>query len=107
MMIVLQCRRNEQSQPYDTNVAVQLAQQLYDAGAARTLSCDPEPFIRILGNTNSIQFDSINAQYRNQALLKDINSKLGGRYKNEVITAYMRLVKLIIIFCFIIMFFFF
>ena len=72
MLKVLECKRNEDNQPHEIKKAQKLASDLYAAAAARTIGFDPGPFVEILGNTNYVQFDSINAQYKNQALAKDI-----------------------------------
>lgn len=45
----------------------------------------PEPFIRILSTINRAQFESINEQYKDQNLIKDITSKLGGDFETAVL----------------------
>lgn len=54
-------------------------------GAGRTIGIDAEPFIRILANINYAQFESLNRKYKDQQLLKDISSKLGGSFEAAVI----------------------
>ena len=46
----------------------------------------PEPFIRIFSTINRAQFESINEQYKDQQLVKDITSKLGGDFELAVLT---------------------
>lgn len=77
---VLKCKKDETDTPFDDATAEALATELYDAGAGRSVGIDPKPFIRIFSMINKDQFDSINAKYRNQQLLKDIDSKLGGDF---------------------------
>ena len=57
-----------------------LSQELYQAGAGRSIGMLPEPFIRILAPINRKQFDSINEVYKDKKLLKDIDAKLGGDF---------------------------
>ena len=46
----------------------------------------PEPFIRIFSTINRAQFESINDQYKDRQLIKDITSKLGGDFELAVLT---------------------
>ena len=82
---ILECSHDEDYHALSEDVARAYALELYDAGAGRTLGVDPEPFIRILGNINDVQFDSINQYYRDNCLLKDIQSKLGGAFQAAVL----------------------
>ncbi len=83
---ILECSRDEDDQPFDPITAKKLADELYAAGAARTVGMEPEPFIRIISNINRKQFESINDQYPNKALLKDIQAKLGGDFQLAIVT---------------------
>eukprot|EP01031_Cornospumella_fuschlensis_P004206 gene4206-5259_t len=83
---VLECNRDEDNKPFDLDLARRYAQELYAAGAGRSLGMDPEPFIRILGSVSRRQFESINEQYPNKQLVKDITAKLGGDFQLAVLT---------------------
>lgn len=83
---LFECNRNEDDVRYADDIAKQLAQELFQAGAARTIGFEPEPFIRILANVNFKQFESINDFYPNKQLIKDIQSKLGGDFQLAVLT---------------------
>jgi hypothetical protein len=85
MLRVLDCERDESNDAFDDATATAFAKELYEAGAARSLGIDPEPFIRILPNINQRQFEAINRKYRDQQLIKDITSKLGGAFEMAVI----------------------
>lgn len=86
VMKILDCNRDEDNVPFDPVTAKAYADELYKAGAARSFGFEPEPFIRILSNINHVQFDSINNQYPNRQLLKDIQAKLGGDFQLAVVT---------------------
>ncbi len=45
--------------------------------AGRSIGINAEPFIRILAVASKAQIDSINEKYKNNALIKDIETKLG------------------------------
>ena len=51
-------------------VSVQIAKELYEAGAGRLIGTDPVPFIRVLSTINHVQYDSINVKYKDQQLLQ-------------------------------------
>mmetsp|Transcript_6253 Transcript_6253/g.5586 ORF Transcript_6253/g.5586 Transcript_6253/m.5586 type:complete len:600 (+) Transcript_6253:141-1940(+) len=82
---ILECQHDESNKPFDTQTAIQYAQELYEGGIGRTLGIDPEPFLRILSNINYIQFESINNVYKDQKLVKDISTKLGGSFESVVL----------------------
>eukprot|EP01035_Chromulina_nebulosa_P017534 gene17534-23096_t len=82
---ILECQHDESNKPFDTQTAIQYAQELYEAGIGRTLGIDPEPFLRILANISNIQFESINNVYKDQKLVKDISTKLGGSFESVVL----------------------
>jgi hypothetical protein len=86
VMKLLECNRDEDNIPFDPATAKAYADELYKAGAARSFGFEPEPFIRILVNINHVQFESINNQYPNRQLLKDIQAKLGGDFQLGVVT---------------------
>jgi hypothetical protein len=86
VMKILDCNRDEDNIPFDPVTAKAYADELYKAGAARSFGFEPEPFIRILVNINHTQFESINNQYPNRQLLKDIQAKLGGDFQLAVMT---------------------
>jgi hypothetical protein len=86
LLKVLECQRDERNLPFDDVTAQRYADELYAAGGGRTIGFDPEPFIRILATINKPQFDSINDKYRDNALLRDIASKLGGDFAHIVVT---------------------
>ena len=81
---VIECKRDEDNKPFDDDIARKYASELYAAGGARVLGCDNEVFIKILVNINHVQFESINKQYNANALLKDIQKKLGGSFGDAV-----------------------
>lgn len=83
---ILECNREEDNIPFDVQTAKAYADELYKAGAARSFGFEPEPFQRILVNINYAQFESINNQYPNKQLLKDIAAKLGGDFQLAVLT---------------------
>jgi hypothetical protein len=83
---LLECNRNEDDVRCPEEEAKRYAQELHQAGAARTIGFEPEPFIRILANVNYKQFESINDHYPNKQLIKDIQSKLGGDFQLAVVT---------------------
>jgi len=83
---MLECNRNEDDARFPDEIAKKYAQELYQAGAARTIGFEPEPFIRILANVNIKQFESINDFYPSKQLIKDIQSKLGGDFQLAVLT---------------------
>lgn len=85
VLVILKCEKDESNRPLDDDVAELHAQELYQAGSARTFGIDPDPFIRILGNINHVQFESVNSKYRNQQLVKDISNKLGGEFEKAVL----------------------
>lgn len=83
---LLECNRNEEEVRFPEVVARGYANELYQAGAARTIGMEPEPFIRILANISYKQFESINDFYPGKQLIKDIQSKLGGDFQLAVLT---------------------
>eukprot|EP01034_Spumella_vulgaris_P028550 gene28550-35431_t len=83
---ILECEHDESNQKYTISEAKQLADELYAAGAARSIGIDPEPFIRILGNISNLQFEQINEYYPKQQLLKDITTKTGGDFQLAILT---------------------
>lgn len=87
MLKLIQCNRDETNKPLPDDEAKRIAGRLYDAGAGRTIGMDPEPFIEYLSTVSPAQFDSIVAKYRNRALMKDINSKLGGSFLDAVVAS--------------------
>ena len=50
-----------------------------------TVGIIAEPFIRILSTINRAQFESINEQYKDRKLLKDITNKMGGDFEAAVL----------------------
>jgi hypothetical protein len=85
MLKLLECKRDEENQPFDKETAQKLADELYAAGGARNIGMVAEPFIRILGTINRPQFESINDKYKGQQLIKDITNKLGGDFELAVL----------------------
>jgi uncharacterized protein YukE len=83
---ILECNRDEDDLPFEYSTAKALANELYAAGAARTVGMDPEPFIRILATVNHKQFESINNQYPGKNLVKDITAKFGGDFQLALLT---------------------
>ncbi len=81
---VLECRRDERNEPFDDSTALRYAQELYDAGAGRTIGIDAEPFIRILSVASKAQIDSVIEMYKGKQLMKDIDTKLGGDFAMAV-----------------------
>ena len=63
------------------------ADELYNAGAAKGMmsSVDAEPFIRILSTINPVSFESINAKYPKNQLIKDITSRIGGEFRSAIL----------------------
>jgi len=80
LLKLLECNRDEDMEPFDEATATKLAKELYEAGAARVVGVDPEPFIRILSTINHVQFESINAHYKNNELLEDIGKKFSADF---------------------------
>ncbi len=83
---ILECEHDESTDKLNISEAKYFADELYAAGAARTIGIDPEPFIRILGNISAIQFEQINEQYPKQQLVKDITAKTGGDFQLALLT---------------------
>lgn len=81
---VLECNRDERNEPFDDLKAQQLADELYAAGAGRSVGINPDPFIRIFSTINKAQFESINEKYKGKQLLKDIDAKLGGDFAQAI-----------------------
>jgi hypothetical protein len=81
---VLECKRDEFGDPFDDETATKLAAEVYAAGAGRTIGIDAEVFIRVFSTISKPQFDSLNAKYKNQQLLKDIDAKLGGDFAQAI-----------------------
>lgn len=78
MLLVLECRRDEENCPLEPEKAAAYAKRLYDAGAGKTIGTDVKPFIEIFSKLSKAQFDSINEVYKGRQLQKDIESRLGG-----------------------------
>ena len=85
MLKLLECNHDEDMKPLDIDTARTYAQELYAAGAGRTVGIDPEPFIRILPTINNVQFQSINEVYKDKSLMKDMHNKLGGALELVVV----------------------
>lgn len=85
VLSLLSCNRDESDKPLDPIVAQQYANELYAAGAGRTLGIDPEPFLRILPYLSHQQFLSVNNCYKDRKLIADIKSKLGGDFQQAVV----------------------
>lgn len=83
---ILECQHDESHEKLSQQEAQYFANELYNAGAARTIGMDPEPFIRILGNISTIQFEQINEEYPKKQLIKDIQSKTGGDFQLALVT---------------------
>jgi hypothetical protein len=81
---VLECERDERNEPFEEGQARLLADELYQAGAGRSIGILPEPFIRVLAPISQKQFESLNAVYKEKKLLKDIDAKLGGDFAQAV-----------------------
>jgi hypothetical protein len=81
---VLECNRDERNEPFDDSTALRYAQELYEAGAGRTIGINAEPFIRILSVASKAQIDSINEKYKGKQLMRDIDAKLGGDFAMAV-----------------------
>jgi Annexin len=77
---VLLLNRDETLDSFPKQEAAALADELYKAGAGRTLSVDPEPFIRVFSVINPYQFESINEQYKGKKLKEDIKKCFGGDF---------------------------
>ena len=92
MTKVLECRRDENSEPFEDHIAQKYADELYNAGAGRTIGIDAEPYIRILSVASKKQIDSIMEKYSEtysvgkvpRDFLKDIDAKLGGDFAMAV-----------------------
>ena len=71
----------------EDDVAQAFADELYNAGGAKGMmqSVDAEPFIRILSTINPVSFESINAKYPKNQLIKDITSKIGGEFRSAIV----------------------
>jgi hypothetical protein len=54
---ILEYQKDETYLPLDYALAKEYADELYAAGAARSIGIDPEPFIRILSRLNNRQFE--------------------------------------------------
>ena len=85
LLKILECRRNEDGKPFDDETAESYAKELYDAGAGRLVGVDPEPFIRILGSINPVQFESIKSCYRDQKLLEDIKQRHPDNFYKAIV----------------------
>ncbi len=83
---ILECEHDESNTKLSTSEAKYFADELYAAGAARSIGIDPEPFIRILGSISNVQFEQINEQYPKQQLIKDITAKTGGDFQLVILT---------------------
>lgn len=81
---ILDCNRDEFNEPFDEDIAIQLADEVYKAGAGRTIGVDASVFIRVFSTINKEQFDSLNEKYKGKALFKDIDTKLGGDFAKAV-----------------------
>lgn len=82
---VLELKRDEENKPYDPQKAKPIAEQLWTAGGAKVLGCDTDVFVKLLGNINHVQFDSINDVYNGNQLMKDVERKLGGNLRDIVV----------------------
>jgi len=76
MMKVLDCRRNEDNQRFESEKAKELAQELFDARSK--VIKDETPFIRVFSTINRPQFESINDAYPGKVLISDITKCLGA-----------------------------
>lgn len=86
MQEVLELNRDETLDSFPKQEAMALAEELYKAGAGRTIGADPEPFIRVFSRINSYQFDSINEVYKKKKLKEDIQKKFGGDFANALLS---------------------
>ena len=83
---ILECQHDESNEKLSQQEAQYYANELYNAGAARTIGMDPEPFIRILSNISIVQFEQINEEYPKKQLIKDIQAKTGGDFQLALVT---------------------
>ena len=67
--------------PHSEEAAAVIAKELYDAGVGRLVGVDPHPFIRTLSTINHIQYEAINAQYKDHKLLADISVKFSADFE--------------------------